>query len=1763
MKLTVRDAAKLLQTSEAAVHRWIREKSIPFHRVNDSYRFHRAELLEWATSRGIRVSSREFQAEEAENGAPMPRLADALEVGGVHYRVPGTDRASVLRAVVERMPIDPADRDLLCDFLLAREALGSTGVGEGIAIPHVRNPIVLNVDRPSVTLCFLEAPVDFDAIDGRAGRHHLLRRQLDHPRAPLPPLPDRSRAARRGVQARRPEASDEGRDPRRGPPRRGRAGGAEERAVGVTLLVVALGTLVGGGLLALVGWRSARLSSAIGAFTAVVGCIVGEVYALRTLQAGNGGSLSLRWEVPYGHLRIEADALSAFFLTVIFGLGAVAALYGAGYLATSRARDSGPAWLAFNVFLASMALVVVSRQAVLFLVAWEVMSLSAFVCITLDREDAEVARAGWVYLIASHVAAAVLVAFFLVFGREAHGFDFDALHAASPTPVVSAVLVVLALVGFGIKAGFVPLHVWLPEAHAAAPSHVSAVMSGVLIKMGLYGILRTVLLLREPPDVDRAGARGDRPPRRRDRDHPRLLPARHEARARVFEHREHGAHHPGARRRVLGVGTPGTREIAALAIAGALLHTWNHTLMKGLMFLAAGSVLHGSGTKDLERLGGAMQRMPRTGSLMLLGALAIAGLPPMNGFVSEWLLYLALMRAGIVSAGGTAVLALIAVGVVSLVGALAGLAFVRLIGTALLGQPRSEAGRPRARVPGAHGAPDGGPCPHLRGHRPVPARRPRRLLRCRRRAAAAVARRSRPPMRPSAPWAGSTRRSGASSPWAASRRPSSARGKRSATDTTWGCGYAAPSARMQYTARAFSELLSERLIPRSLRPRLSVVAARGSLSRSRHRSRPIAATRQRVGSTNRCSSAGATGSRACAGCSRACCTSTSSMSSWPSSSGWPGRRSRPGWPDESGARPCRPRAHRRERRSGPLLRETIARRRARRVPSSSSSDRSSDSSWRSARWLGPCRSRRAWLVPGGELAVRVDGLAAMFLVPLFVVAPLGSIYGLEYWPQRDHADDGRKLRLFYGLQAAGIGLVLVAANAVLFLVAWETMALAAFFCITTEDRDEAVRQTGYVYLVATRMGTLLLFAMFAVLHAASGTWDFAAPARSIAPSAATAVFVLALLGFGIKAGLMPLHVWLPGAHANAPSHVSALMSGVLIKTGIYGIARVCSFFDRPPIGWGVALLVAGAVSGVLGVAFAVGQHDLKRLLAYHSVENIGIITMGLGVAVLGRAVGSAPLVALGIAGALLHVWNHALFKALLFLSAGSVLHATGTREMDQLGGLSRRMPRTAFAFLLGAVAICGLPPLNGFVSELFVYLGLFHMIGSERTWLMGAIGAPALALIGALALACFVKAHGAVFLGQGALVTRHAALTIRAPRCSGRWCSSGSACAFIGLAPAVVSPGLERATAAWAPDVAAVVEPLDTLAPLHILSVTGVALLALAGAVAALLAGSSRRAPVASGPTWDCGYAAPSPRMQYTASSFAQTLVGVLLLGAAAGRPPRCAGRALPAPGVVPHPRARHGPRPGRPAAVARRSAGARLVPVGAARQRAPLHRLHAGRGRRPRPRESVNARTPPPSRRPARRHARDAPASRGRDHEDEGRLRGAGRPSGPSAVLRPRQARPEGVGVQHDDDVGLPREPRGRHRDRVPGFAAHSARRPRRPHLVHRRPRPLRLPLRAGALLHRVRRPRHRIGVRGDGRRAGGDVLVPRRAGAVPRAPGPREAHRGAVAGDHAGYRRARRVAELRRAPSCSSSRASSSSSSPRTAASHSTIPTPTSSSR
>ncbi|MCC7539099.1 MAG: hydrogenase [Deltaproteobacteria bacterium] len=524
-----------------------------------------------------------------------------------------------------------------------------------------------------------------------------------------------------------------------------------------------------------------------------------------------------------------------------------------------------------------------------------------------------------------------------------------------------------------------------------------------------------------------------------------------------------------------------------------------------------------------------------------------------------------------------------------------------------------------------------------------------------------------------------------------------------------------------------------------------------------------------------------------------------------------------------------------------------------------------------------------WPVPGGQLAIRVDAISAMFVLQIALLAGLGAWYGLAYWPQRDHPRDGRKLRVFYGAVTAGMLLLVVARNGILFLAGWEVMAASAFVLVSTEDHLPAVRDTGYLYILSTRAGTLCLFAMFALLGAAGSSAGAGAdlhmdrwPAALSSPLG-DAIFVLGLCGFGLKAGAMPLHVWLPSAHANAPSHVSAVMSGVLIKTGIYGLVRLTSLAPSPPAWWGYALVAVGILSGVLGVWFAIGQHDLKRLLAYHSVENIGIIFLGLGVAVLGRSLGRSDLVVLGLAGSLLHVWNHGLFKGLLFLAAGAVVHATGTRQIDRLGGLSRRMPRTSLLFLVGAVAICGLPPLNGLVSELFVYLGLFRAATShDGMWLAGALGAPALALVGALAVACFVKVFGAVFLGEPRSADGANAHDPERPMLV-PMAILAAGCAFVGLGAPVVSMALDVVVAAWIGPGARSAPALSSMAPVVWISATSAGLLVVIVLLTWWLVRRARStaAEPAVG-TWDCGYAAPSARMQYTSSSFAERLIALL-----------------------------------------------------------------------------------------------------------------------------------------------------------------------------------------------------------------------------------------------------------------------------------------------
>lgn len=525
-------------------------------------------------------------------------------------------------------------------------------------------------------------------------------------------------------------------------------------------------------------------------------------------------------------------------------------------------------------------------------------------------------------------------------------------------------------------------------------------------------------------------------------------------------------------------------------------------------------------------------------------------------------------------------------------------------------------------------------------------------------------------------------------------------------------------------------------------------------------------------------------------------------------------------------------------------------------------------------WLGltsaPTTVALPWMIPGGEFRIAVDALSAFFAAPAFLMAGAGGLYAERYWP----CDRPRAawVRGFFGLLTGSLAIVMVAGHTILFLAAWEIVTIAAFFLVGTEHEAPASRNAAWLYLAASHIAMLALFAMIAIIHSLTQTWAFdALPAGLASLPIGRAIFALAIFGFGIKAGLMPFHVWLPGAHAAAPTHVSAVMSGVVIKMGIYGILRILSLFDEIPYAFGTTLLVLGIVSSILGVAFALAQHDLKRLLAYHSIENIGIIVCGLGIGFLAEAHGSTRVAALAFAGALLHVWNHGLFKSLLFLSAGSAIHATHTRELDRMGGLSLRMPWTALAFLTGAIAICGLPPLNGFVSEWLIYVSALTAVTAPEadwSWLLVFGVPPALALTGALALACFVKAFGAVFLGTprspAAAAAHESPLGMRAAMLP-----LAAACFAIGLAPTLLGPMLARVTALIAPGL-----PGSAIGG----SLRGVQASAIAVAVVAALAlgiVSRLSRNRGTGPTWDCGYAAAVPRAQYTASSLAKSITGV------------------------------------------------------------------------------------------------------------------------------------------------------------------------------------------------------------------------------------------------------------------------------------------------
>lgn len=518
--------------------------------------------------------------------------------------------------------------------------------------------------------------------------------------------------------------------------------------------------------------------------------------------------------------------------------------------------------------------------------------------------------------------------------------------------------------------------------------------------------------------------------------------------------------------------------------------------------------------------------------------------------------------------------------------------------------------------------------------------------------------------------------------------------------------------------------------------------------------------------------------------------------------------------------------------------------------------------------LGGPASWLAFHVWGLPARVELDALSAVFLLPVHLVGGLGLIYGQRYWPAQLPWASGRSLRFFYGLLVAAMTLLFIARHGLVFLVAWELMAVSAFFLVGAEHERPEVRRASWVYLACTHTGTLLLTAMVILLAQRTGGLLWVPLPTSTSSWLEGGILLLAVAGFGFKAGLLPLHFWLPSAHASAPSHVSAILSAVMLKAGIYGILRVSSLLPGVPRGVGGGLLALGALTAVYGVGNALAQRDYKRLLAYSSIENLGIIAMGVGLGWTGRATHDPWLMALGFGGALFHVWNHSLFKSLLFYGAGAVLHATGTRDMEALGGLARRMPRTALVVLPAVLAVTALPPFNAFLSEWFLYRGLFASLGRGYPW-SAALGLVALALAGGLAVVAFARFFGTVFLGSPRSEAGDHAHD-PAPSMLLPMAVLAGLCLAVALGAVLLLPLLDRAIAVLAPGTPALLAS-GLRGDLRLLAGLDLALLLLAAAGLAWLRRPADTLKAASRdlPTWGCGYAAPVPRAQYTGSSFA------------------------------------------------------------------------------------------------------------------------------------------------------------------------------------------------------------------------------------------------------------------------------------------------------
>ncbi|OGZ04914.1 MAG: hypothetical protein A2845_04205 [Candidatus Lloydbacteria bacterium RIFCSPHIGHO2_01_FULL_49_22] len=522
-----------------------------------------------------------------------------------------------------------------------------------------------------------------------------------------------------------------------------------------------------------------------------------------------------------------------------------------------------------------------------------------------------------------------------------------------------------------------------------------------------------------------------------------------------------------------------------------------------------------------------------------------------------------------------------------------------------------------------------------------------------------------------------------------------------------------------------------------------------------------------------------------------------------------------------------------------------------------------------------------------SFSFHVDLLSSFFIFAISLIGVFCSVYAFGYVTHYYGKYQLGTLGFFYNILFLSLFLVVSSANALFFLIAWELMSIASYFLVVYDRNDPANIKAGSLYLVMTYVGTAFIILAFLFLYKYTGSFDFSAIASGIAlvpQSVKNAIFIFALIGFGIKAGIIPLHIWLPAAHPAAPSHVSALMSGVMIKTGIYMMMRLFLDILQPvPLWWGETVLVIGAVSSLLGVLYALTEHDIKRLLAYHSIENIGIILLGLGSALIFYTLGVPSLALLSFIAALFHTINHAIFKSLLFLSAGSVINEVHTKNMEEYGGLIKYMPSTALFFLIGSMAISALPPLNGFFSEWLTYQSLFQGITSfhySLRWIF-VLAASSLVFTGGLALMCFAKAFGAIFLARPrsgeVLHAKESAMPMRVAMGL-----LSIVTIFFGIFSGYVTRFLEQIAASLdifhtTTSFVSVTPKLGLLLTDGFARVSAPVILGFFAVVFGIVVISvrflvNRKQKIVVGKTWDCGTTL-GPRMEITSTGFARSII--------------------------------------------------------------------------------------------------------------------------------------------------------------------------------------------------------------------------------------------------------------------------------------------------